>query len=136
MVVDCVNGIILSGDKSIISSSMGDIFLEYVIIHDQHKIDLKKARKDVNTFFTSVNKHLPMDNHELVYLLNCKVNVMWIFQEYEECLSNLRKVIKIARKQQREEERDGVVHAETTLNELHFLYQIAKGTYVHIFMTT
>ena len=130
MVIDCVNGIILSGDKSIISSSMGDIYLEYVILHDLHKLDLKKARKDVNTFFTSVNKHLPMDSHELVYLLNCKVNVMWIFQEYEECLKILRKVIKIARKQQREEERDGVVHVETSFVELHFLYQIAKGIYV------
>ena len=130
MVIDCVNGIILSGDKSIISSSMGDIYLEYVVLHDLHKLDLKKAKKDVTTFFTSINKRLQMDNDVLFYILNCKVNAMWIFQDYGECLNVLRKLIKIVRKQHREEEREGEVHGETTLVELHFLYQIAKGTYI------
>ena len=132
MVIDCVNGIILSGDKSIISSSMGDIYGEYVILHDLHKLDLKKARKDVNPFFTSINKRLPKDNDELVYIFNCKLSVMWIFKDYEECLSALRKTIKLVRKNNKEfeeAERDGEV--ETTLFELQLLYQIAKGTYIY-----
>ena len=130
MVIDCANGIILSGDKSIISSSMGDIYSEYVILHDLHKLDLEKAKKDVNPFFTSINKRLQKDNDELVYIFNCKLNVMWIFQDFEECLSALRKTITLVRKNNKEigeEERE--VEVETTLFELQLLYQIAKGIY-------
>ena len=133
MVIDCVNGIILNGDKSIISSSIGDIYSEYVILHDLHKLDLKKARTDVNPFFTSINKRLQKDNDELVYIFNCKLSVMWIFQDYEECLSALRKTIKLVRKSNKEfeeEEKDGEV--ETTLFELQLLYQIAKGMFGYL----
>ena len=57
MVIDCVNGFILNGETSIISSSLCDIYSEYVILHDMHKLDLKKAKKDVNAFFDAINKH-------------------------------------------------------------------------------
>ena len=98
MVIDCVNGIIHSGDKSIISSSIVDIYSEYVLLYDLHKLDLKKAREIVDPFFTSINKRLQMDNHELGYIFNCKAIVMWNFQDYEECRSALRKARKNVQK--------------------------------------
>ena len=55
---------------------------------------------------------------------------MWIFQDFEECLSALRKTITLVRKNNKEigeEERE--VEVETTLFELQLLYQIAKGMY-------
>ena len=130
MVIDCVNGIILSGDKSIISSSMCDIYSEYVILHAIHKLDLKKAKEDVNIFFSSINKHLQKNAGELIYILKCKPNIMWIFQDYEECLSALRKVIKLIRKNKELIKEERGMEVANTLYEPQILYQIAKGIYI------
>ena len=128
MVIDCVNGFILNGETSIISSSLCDIYSEYVILHDMHKLDLKKAKKDVNAFFDSINKPSSknMSKSELIYILVSKTNAMWLFQNYQECIGTMEKVLKILRKN-REQQGD----LETPVLQLQLLYQIAKGiTYV------
>ena len=124
MVIDCVNGIIQSGETSIISSSLCDIYSEYVLLHDLHQLDLKKAKKDVNVFFASINKHLrkDMSKSELIYIMVSKTNAMWIFENYEECLGTMEKVLKIHRKSR--EQRGDV---EPDALQLQISYQIAKG---------
>ena len=89
-----------------------------------HKLDLKKAKKDVNAFFDSINKHSTknMSKSELIYILVSKTNAMWIFQNYQECIGTMEKVLKILRKNR--EHRGDV---KTPVLELQLLYQIAKG---------
>ena len=129
MVIDCVNGFILNGETSIINSSFCDIYSEYVILHDMHKLDLKKAKKDVNAFFDTINKHSSknMSKSELIYILVSKTNAMWIFQNYQECIGTMEKVLKILRKN-REQQGD----VETPVLQLQLLYQIAKGITLYI----
>ena len=122
IVIDHINSILDTGDDSVVSPKLCDIYVEYVLLHVDEHMDLNKAKEDVEAFFATINKNLKQPFHYVMFMLASKARLLWIIQDFLGCLKVLRKLLKMFRKF-----KDQIGKNEIYPSEIQILYQIGKG---------
>ena len=122
IVIDHINSILDTGDKTVVGPKFCDIFTEYVLLHVEEHMDLIKAKEDVEVFYATISKNLKLPFHYVMFMLASKARLLWIIQDFLGSLKVLRKLLKMYRKF-----KDQIGNNEVYPTEIQILYQIGKG---------
>ena len=124
IVIDHINSILDTGDKTVVGPKFCDIYSEYVLLHVEEHMDLKKAKEDVEAFYATINKNLKQPFYYVIIMLASKARLFWIIQDFLGCLKVLRKLLKMYRKF-----KDQIGNNEVYPTDIQILYQIGKGNF-------